>query len=197
MKGKRLWYTLRLCLIPGAFNRMNYLKSHNVFASVGEHCSMTDRKVPLYARLIRLGNNVQIASHVTFITHDITHFVLNNTLCSSGDGPVKEKIGCIEIGDNVFIGANSTILLNVRIGKNVIIGAGSLVLRDIPDNSVVAGVPARVIGSFEKYREKRLHDPSRPSEMESANEEISSELADWCWKEFEKSRDGNYANIKQ
>lgn len=63
--------------------------------------------------------------------------------------------GCIEVGDNVMIGANSTVLPNVRIGSNVIIGAGSIVTKDIPDNSVAAGVPCRVIGKFEDLVEKR------------------------------------------
>ena len=59
------------------------------------------------------------------------------------------KIGCIDIGDNVFIGANSTILYDVKIGSNVIIGAGSLVNKDIPDNSVAVGIPAKIVGTFD------------------------------------------------
>ena len=57
--------------------------------------------------------------------------------------------------DNVFIGCNTTILGNVRIGSNVIIGAGSVVTKDIPDNSLVVGNPAKVIGTFEEFLEKR------------------------------------------
>lgn len=49
------------------------------------------------------------------------------------------------IGNNVTLGANVVIIGNVKIGDNVIIGAGSVVVKDIPDNSVVAGNPARVI----------------------------------------------------
>ena len=54
----------------------------------------------------------------------------------------------ITIGDNVFIGSNSTILYDVNIGNNVIIGAGSLINRDIPSGTVAAGVPAKVINHF-------------------------------------------------
>lgn len=49
------------------------------------------------------------------------------------------------IGDNVGLGANVTIIGNIRIGNNVTIGAGSVVVKDIPDNCVVAGNPARII----------------------------------------------------
>ncbi|MEE1035324.1 MAG: hypothetical protein U0L06_12240 [Agathobacter sp.] len=49
------------------------------------------------------------------------------------------------IGDNVYIAANATVIGGVHIGNNVIIGAGSVVVKDIPDNSVVVGNPARVI----------------------------------------------------
>lgn len=50
-----------------------------------------------------------------------------------------------EIGDNVSIGANVNIIGNIKIGNNVIIGAGSTVVKDVPDNCVVVGNPARVI----------------------------------------------------
>ncbi len=55
----------------------------------------------------------------------------------------------------MFIGANSTIIYDVTIGNNVIIGAGSVITRDIPDYSVAAGVPCKVIGTFNDFIEKR------------------------------------------
>lgn len=54
------------------------------------------------------------------------------------------------IGDNVDFGANVTVIGNVRIGNNAVIGAGSVVVKDVPDNAVVAGNPARII----KYRDQ-------------------------------------------
>ncbi len=65
-----------------------------------------------------------------------------------------ERIGCIEIMDNVFIGSGTGILYNTRIGKNVIVGSDSLVNKDIPDNSVYTGVPVRYICNFDEYVEK-------------------------------------------
>lgn len=55
----------------------------------------------------------------------------------------------IHIGDDVWLGANVTILPGVRIGNNVVIGAGAVVTRDIPDDSLAVGVPARVIKELE------------------------------------------------
>lgn len=68
-------------------------------------------------------------------------------------GRVKNKRP--NIGDNVYIGSNSTVIGNVSIGSNCIVGAGSVVVKDIPDNSVVVGNPARVIRSIseEDYNE--------------------------------------------
>ena len=53
------------------------------------------------------------------------------------------------IGDNVTVGAHSCIIGNIKIGNNVVIGAGSVVVKDIPDNCVVAGNPARIIKFIE------------------------------------------------
>lgn len=63
--------------------------------------------------------------------------------------------GGVSIGDNVFIGMQSTILKGVHIGNNVIIGANSLVNKDVPDNCVVAGNPCKVIMTLDEYYEKR------------------------------------------
>ncbi len=58
------------------------------------------------------------------------------------------------IGNNVYIGNNVIILPGVTIGNNVIIGAGAVVTKNIPDNSVAVGVPARVIKTADEYLEK-------------------------------------------
>ena len=54
----------------------------------------------------------------------------------------------------MFVGAESVVLPNVKIGNNVIIGANSTVTKDIPDNVVAAGSPAKVICSLEEYLER-------------------------------------------
>lgn len=75
------------------------------------------------------------------------------------DGSTKKivgysRVGRIDIGNDVFIGAYSIILPNINIGNKVIIGAGSVVTKDIPDNSVAVGNPAKVIGTYDAYVNK-------------------------------------------
>lgn len=189
MKGKRLLYTLRLWMIPSGVKRAQFLKEKKVFAGIGQGCSISSRKIPLYANLIRMGDNVHLASDVVFVTHDITHKMLNNShLEAMGQKKIQEKVGCIELGDNVFVGAGSTILYDVKIGSNVIIGAGSIVTKDIPDNSIAAGIPARVISTMDSYVGKRLAEETYPSSIRPQKQEVGKALEDWCWEKFEEKR---------
>lgn len=94
------------------------------------------RKMPLYPRLISIGDNVWIASNVTFVTHDVIHQMLNNCV---KDPLFQENIGCIDIKDNVFVGADTLILSDVEIGPNTIIAAGSCVNKSLPGNGVYGG----------------------------------------------------------
>ncbi|PWR07669.1 capsule biosynthesis protein CapG [Micromonospora acroterricola] len=95
--------------------------------------------------LITLGDNVYVTAGVQFVTHD------GGTLILRRDHPDLEWTAPISIGDDVYIGVRTIILPGVRIGDRCIVGAGSVVTRDIPDNSVAAGVPARVLKSTDEY----------------------------------------------
>lgn len=103
--------------------------------------------------MISFGNNVHLASNVHFINHDISVFMFRYM---EPETRFKGRTGEITVGDNVFIGAYTTILYDVRIGSNVIIGAGSVVTKDIPDGVVAAGVPCKPIGKFENYKAKLM-----------------------------------------
>lgn len=98
--------------------------------------------------LISLGNNVHITDGVRFETHDGGVLLFRDMI------PDLEITKPIIVGNDVYIGNNVIILPGVTIGNNVIIGAGAIVTKDIPDNSVAAGVPARVIKTTDEYLEK-------------------------------------------
>ena len=67
-----------------------------------------------------------------------------------GPGVVIGRNGDFPVfGDNVYVAANATVVGNITIGSNVIIGAGSVVTKDVPDNVVVVGNPARVIKTID------------------------------------------------
>lgn len=65
-----------------------------------------------------------------------------------------DRFGRVTIGDNCHIGMDAMIMPGVTIGRNCIVGARSVVTHDVPDNTVVAGAPARPIGTIDRYREK-------------------------------------------
>lgn len=98
--------------------------------------------------IITLGENVHITDGVKFITHD------GGTLLYRKQIPDLEITKPITVGNDVYIGNNVILLPGVKIGNNVVIGAGAVVTKDIPDNSVAVGVPARVIKSADEYLEK-------------------------------------------
>ena len=98
--------------------------------------------------IISLGENVVITDDVKFITHDGGTMMFRHLI------PDLEITKPIVVGDNVYIGNNVIILPGVTIGNNVIVGAGAVVTKDIPSNSVVGGVPAKVIKSTDEYLEK-------------------------------------------
>ena len=107
--------------------------------------------------LIEIGSNTTVSFDVAFVTHDAGTRVLRN-LASNEKEKQTVIYGKIKIGKNCFIGCRSTILPGVTIGDNVIIGAGSVVNRDIPSDSVAAGVPCKVICSLKEYKEKHKDD---------------------------------------
>lgn len=146
---------LRVYFIIDGVKRSNYIKRKNIFKNVGDNFFFQPRILPSEPKLIKFGDNVSVASGVLFITHDIIHNVLNNI-----ENSYKYKTGCIEVGSNVFIGANSIILPNVKIGSNVIIAAGSVICKDVLDNTVVGGNPIKKIMTFDEFMEKRKNDNS-------------------------------------
>lgn len=131
---------------------LNYYRKRGI--RIGEGCYFLDPKHVTIdttrTELVEIGDHVFIHRGTIILTHDWASwcFVYSHNEFLPSHGHVK-------IGNNVWMGENVTILKGVTIGDNVIIGLGSVVTKDIPSNSIAVGVPARVIGSYEDYYEKR------------------------------------------
>lgn len=149
-KMMKIKYIL-ICIL--GFDRVKYLKQHNVFAELGDNVLYQPIKLPNEPKLIKIHNNVKVAADVTFYTHD----VINSVFAIKFWGRYQTHGSCIEIYDNVFIGGNSIIVGNVSIGPNAIIGAGSVVTKDVPEGAIVAGNPAKIVDSFSNLYEKRYN----------------------------------------
>ncbi len=175
MDWYRLRHTLGMCFTLSAMKRAEYIKKHDIFYHMGNNCMVMFRKIPLYPKLISFGDNVWVASNVAFITHDVIHCMLN---FREGAGLFPEKIGCIDVRDNVFIGANTTILPDVIIGPDTIIAAGSLVNKDIPGGGVYGGMPAKRICSLDDFVEKRSKERGKTG--------LSDATIENCWRRFNK-----------
>lgn len=102
---------------------------------------------------IEIGDNCQITAGVIILAHDESYSVCG---LKYGDLPREQKI--TKIGNNVFIGMNSIILMGAEIGDNVIIGAGSVVSGKVESNSVYAGNKAKKIKSLDEYHEAHLKE---------------------------------------
>lgn len=121
---------------------------------IGDGCSIhPSAELGSEPYLITIGNSVRLNSGVTCVTHDGGCWVLRGMYSNLSDA---DLFGLIKIGDNVHIGTNSVIMPGVCIGNNVIVGCGAVVTKDIPDNSVAVGVPARIIETVGEYMKK--HD---------------------------------------
>ena len=122
--------------------------------SVGDHTKFfepntlqIDRERPW---MLKIGDYCKITAGCTILTHDYSRSV-TRMYC----GDIIGEAGQTTIGNNVFIGMYSIILMGANIGDNVIIGAGSVVSGKIPSNVVVAGNPAKVVMTLDEHIVRR------------------------------------------
>lgn len=130
---------VRLCN-PSGHEYADFLKKWGGFYSIGDGCAIwpyTNITDPDYTRL---GDNVMLTA-CTILGHDGSIAVLNKAYNKKLD-----RVGKVDIKNNVFIGHGAIVLPGVTIGENVIIGAGSVVTKDIPSGVIAVGNPARPIG---------------------------------------------------
>lgn len=126
--------------------------------------------------LIEIGNNVTI-THSAILSHD----------ASTKKFVGYSKIGKVKIGNNVFIGHGSVVLPDVTIGDNVVVGCNTVIRRDVPDNCVVSGNPAKIICSIDEFKEKHMANMKDAPVYDTywadkTEEEKRGQISDLCGK---------------
>ena len=117
---------------------------------VGDGCRIYTTNFGSEPFLISIGNNVTITSGVKFLTHDGSTWLMRD---KNGR---RFFYAPILIGNNIFIGVNCIIMPGVKIEDQVIIAAGAIVTKSIPKGVVVAGVPAKIIGTYSEMEDRIL-----------------------------------------
>jgi acetyltransferase-like isoleucine patch superfamily enzyme len=134
----------RLCKPDGvAWTR--YIKRHNSLNQIGEDCQIQMNVVITDPPYVRIGNNVHLTGCILF-GHDGSINMLKQAY-----GVNVDRVGKIDIRDNVFVGHQAIIMPDVTIGPDAIVAAGAVVTRDVPPGSIVGGAPAKVIGQVSDY----------------------------------------------
>lgn len=142
--GRALGLYRRFCR-PNGSEWAEYLRRHGGLRAMGEDCSIQTNTVITDPSYVKLGKNVRL-SGCTLFGHDGSVNMLSRAYKRTLD-----RAGKIEILDHVYVGHGATILPGVTIGPYALVAAGAVVSRDVPPHSIVAGVPAKVIGNLDEY----------------------------------------------
>lgn len=114
---------------------------------IGNQCNLGRNNKITATNSIEFGDGVLTGGYVTITDNNHGKFSAEELAVAPDDRPIYSK-GGIVIGKNVWIGEKATILGNVHIGEGAIVAANAVVTKDVPANSIVAGVPARVVRSL-------------------------------------------------
>lgn len=163
-----------LVALGGQPAKIRWLRRQGV--RIGSGCRIYTDHFGSEPYLISIGDHCTVTSGVRLVTHDGACWVLRDEI------PNLQDFGPIRIEDNCFIGVNAVILPGVRIGPNSIVAAGAVVNRDVPPGTVVGGVPARVLGSLEDYRRRKLErvaDVDVPTDLRERRRFLEDKYRDW------------------
>lgn len=160
----------------------------------GENNILIDETRP---SLVTIGDNVCVNKGFTLLTHDWVCAIFKEKYQD-----FLNSSGAVKIGNNVSFGINCTVLKGVTIGDNTFIAAGSVVTKDIPNNCVAGGIPAKVICSMDDYYEKRKiqsHDEALEYARSIAKRYKRRPIPSDFWEEFpwfvDKNNLEDYENL--
>jgi acetyltransferase-like isoleucine patch superfamily enzyme len=109
-------------------------------ASIGKNCKISSHT--FICEGVHIGDGVFVGHNVTFINDKYPRSVNpDGSMQTEADWKLEETF----VKNGASIGSSSTIMCGITIGENAIVGAGAVVTKDVPPNTVVAGVPAKVI----------------------------------------------------
>jgi acetyltransferase-like isoleucine patch superfamily enzyme len=145
------------------------LRERRFFHAMGDNCSVQTNVIVTDPQYVSLGNNVRL-SGCTLFGHDGSVNMINRAY-----GLNLDSVGKIDIRDNVFIGHQAIVLPGVTIGPNAVVAAGCVVTRDVPPNSLVGGMPAKVICPLDEHVRR----------LEQRN-------AEWPWRSLIEQRGAEF-----
>lgn len=143
------WKTLRYRILKSVRGPAYAARSAGV--QVGEGCRIISSPVTTEPWLVTIGDRVTISSKVTLVTHDGSGWLFRD------DRGRRYRYARIRIGSDVFIGAGAIIMPGVSIGDRCVVGAGSVVTKSVPDGTVVAGNPARLVSDWGSFHDRLAH----------------------------------------
>lgn len=112
---------------------------------IGGGCNICCNIMTTEPYMVRIGENVTISGNVTFVTHD-------NSISKLSPEYVN-LYGYITVGDNCFLGQNSTIMYGCTLANNIIVASGSVVCNSFDEeNIIIGGNPARKIGTWDDFK---------------------------------------------
>lgn len=126
----------------GKSNRCKFVVYEKAILKIGNKVAMSNATV-VATQSVTIGNNVMIGGGVTIVDSDFHS--MNPSHWHTKLDEENMLSSAVVIKDNVFIGMDSIILKGVTVGSNVVVAAGSVVSKDIPDNQIWGGNPARFI----------------------------------------------------
>jgi maltose O-acetyltransferase len=182
----KLWEIISFCQYGDL--PTSYFKKRGMNIGKNFNRQSGTRMDPSHCWLISIGDDVTLSNKVQILAHDDTPRIY------TGYG----RIAPVKIGNRVFIGANTTVLMGSNIGDDVIIGAGSVVTGTIPSGSVAVGVPAKVIGKTEDYinREKeRIENGLVFDKSYTYQQKVTAEKKAEMLRELEENEGCGYLEI--